>query len=221
MSNRSMRFSFALRGRRVAPEAGEVDGQGQDLRSFVLIEEQALGLVLAVVLLLGGTQGAQFCVPVGFQGISDEPVVGVDAQVAALGQLCLVASAFDLLPAQTVGFLGASLELFLDGERHLQGQRTDRLDQEVAGGHLIVRFAVHAPPLRWPPSAISANTLTSSMLSPASTSRGPPTGGGAAFGNAGLAQTAIQATSPLARNNARPRGVAGAQTPMAWARKTS
>src|SRR5215470_5927571 len=46
-------------------------------------------------------------VPVRLQGVGHQPVVGVDAQVASLGQLGLVAGALHLLVAEPVDLLGA------------------------------------------------------------------------------------------------------------------
>ena len=48
--------------------------------------------------LVVGDRGADFGqggVPVGFQGVGDEPVGGVDGQVAAAGQVGVVAGALD------------------------------------------------------------------------------------------------------------------------------
>jgi hypothetical protein len=51
------------------------------------------------VVVLGGAQGAQRVVPVCLQGVGDQPVVRVDGQVAAAGQLGAVAGAFDMAAA--------------------------------------------------------------------------------------------------------------------------
>ncbi len=59
---------------------------------------------------LGVAQGAQRGVPVGFEGVGDEPVGGVDGQVAAAGQVGVVAGALDVGGAQRVGLGGAVLE---------------------------------------------------------------------------------------------------------------
>ena len=65
-------------------------------------------------------QGAQRVVPVGFEGVGDEPVVGVDGEVAAAGQVGVVAGAFDVGGAQRVGFGGAGVQFGLDGEGDLE-----------------------------------------------------------------------------------------------------
>ena len=60
-------------------------------------------------------EGAQGGVPVGFEGAGDEAVGGVDGEVAAAGQVGVVAGAFDVGGAQRASFVGAVLELGLDG----------------------------------------------------------------------------------------------------------
>ncbi len=82
---------------RVPPEAGEVGGQGQDLGPLLLIEEKAVSLALAFIVFLSGREGAQLVVPLGFQGVRHQPMVGVDAEEAALGQFGFVASSLKLL----------------------------------------------------------------------------------------------------------------------------
>jgi Stage II sporulation protein E (SpoIIE) len=72
---------------------------------------------------LGLAEGAQRGIPVGFAGVGDEPVGGVDGEVAAAGQVGVVAGALDVGGAQRIGFVGTVLELGLDGEGGLGGQR--------------------------------------------------------------------------------------------------
>ena len=60
---------------------------------------------------LGVVEGAQGGVPVGFEGVGDEPVGGVDGEVAAAGQVGVVAGALDVGGAQRVGFGGAVLRV--------------------------------------------------------------------------------------------------------------
>ena len=84
----------------------------------------------AFVVLAGGLQGAQRVVPVGFEAVGDEPVVGVDGQVAATGQVGAVAGAFDVLAAQCVGFGGAGVELGLHGQGDLERVRGEGVEQQ-------------------------------------------------------------------------------------------
>ena len=86
----------------------------------------------ALVVVLGCLQRAQRVVPVGLEGVGDEPVVGVDGEVAAAGELGVVAGPLDVGAAQLVGFLGAGFELGLDAERDLEGERGDGVEQELA-----------------------------------------------------------------------------------------
>ena len=81
---------------------------------------------------LGVAQGAQGGVPVGFEGFGDEPVGGVDGEVAAAGQVGVVAGALDVGGAQGVGFGGAVLEFGGDGQGGFGGQRGELADQELA-----------------------------------------------------------------------------------------
>ena len=71
------------------------------------------GVLLAglVVGVLGVVERAQGGVPVGFEGAGDEPVGGVDGQVAAAGQVGVVLGALDVGGAQRVGLGGPVLEL--------------------------------------------------------------------------------------------------------------
>ena len=81
---------------------------------------------------LGVVEGAQRGVPVGFEGAGDEPVGGVDGQVTAAGQVGVVAGALDVRGAQRAGVGGSLLELGGDLEGGLDGQRRERVDQQLA-----------------------------------------------------------------------------------------
>ena len=68
----------------------------------------AAGLVVGFLRVVECAQGG---VPVGFEGAGDEPVGGVDGEVAAAGQVGVVLGALDVGGAQRVGFGGPVLEL--------------------------------------------------------------------------------------------------------------
>ena len=85
----------------------------------------------AFVVLARGLQGAQRVVPVGFEAVGDEPVVRVDGQVAAAGQVGAVAGAFDVPAAQCVGFGGAGVEFGLHGQGDLERVRGEGVEQQV------------------------------------------------------------------------------------------
>ena len=98
-----------MRLRSRAGVAGRTRARGSRWRvadlGLALVGERGVGGGgLAVVVVLGGLQGAQRVVPVGFEAVGDEPVVGVDGQVAAAGEVGAVAGAFDVGAAQLVGF---------------------------------------------------------------------------------------------------------------------
>ena len=65
--------------------------------------------------------------------------MGVDRQVAATGQVSLVAGAFHGSGADPVGLVGAGDELFGDGERGRKGQRGEGVDQQGADGGVDAR----------------------------------------------------------------------------------
>ena len=82
---------------------------------------------------LGVVEGAQRGVPVGFEGAGDEPVGGVDGEVAAAGRVGVVAGALDVGGARSAAGLGGSvLEFGGDLEGGLDGQRGEGGDEELA-----------------------------------------------------------------------------------------
>ena len=96
-------LAFAGGGGGVVPDRGQVGDQLAD-PGFLGVGELP-GVVLAGLLVgvLGLVEGAQRGVPVGFEGVGDEPVGGVDGEVAAAGQVGVVAGALDVGGAQGVG----------------------------------------------------------------------------------------------------------------------
>src|SRR5207344_3628237 len=80
---------------------------------------------------LGVVEGAQGGVPVGFEGFGDEPVGGVDGEVAAAGQVGVVAGALDVRGAQGVGLVRPVLQFGADGEGGLDGQRGEGVDEQL------------------------------------------------------------------------------------------
>ncbi len=115
-------LAFLLGGGGIGPHGGEVAGEGADA-GLVLVGQGGVRCGAGpLVVVLGGIEGAEGIVPVGLQRVGDQPVVGVDGQVAAAGELGVVAGAFDLGAAQLVGLVGAGFQLGLDGERDLQRQ---------------------------------------------------------------------------------------------------
>ena len=116
----------------VGPQFREVGGELADLGFARFGEVGVSGGGLAVVFVLGGLQRAQRVVPVGFEGVGDEPVVGVDGEVSATGELGVVAGSVDVGAAELIGLGGAAFELGLDGERDVERERSDGLEQQIA-----------------------------------------------------------------------------------------
>jgi len=106
-------FAVALLGVRVGPEGREICCQRTDSVLQIVAEDGRGGSAGAFVVLAGGVQGAERVVPVGFEAVGDQPVVGVDGQIAATCQVGAVAGAFDVSAAQCVGFGGAGVEFGL------------------------------------------------------------------------------------------------------------
>ena len=79
-------------------------------------------------------QGAERLVPVGFEVVGDEPVVGVDGEVAAAGELGAVTGPFNMAAAQRVRCVGACFELGLDGEGDFERERGDGVQQKLGDG---------------------------------------------------------------------------------------
>jgi hypothetical protein len=115
-------LALAGGGGGVVPDRGQVGGQLAD--PGLLGVGELPGVVLAGLLgcVPGLGEGAQRGVPVGFEGVGDEPVSGVNGQVAVAGQVGEVAGALDVRGAQCFGLVGAVLELGLDGEGGFDGQ---------------------------------------------------------------------------------------------------
>ncbi len=110
-------LAFPGWGGGVVPDAGQVGDQLADPGLLFLGELPGLLFAGFVVSGLGVVEGAQGGVPVGFEGVGDEPVGGVDGEVAAAGEVGVVAGALDVGGAQRVGFGGAVLEFGGDGGR--------------------------------------------------------------------------------------------------------
>jgi hypothetical protein len=126
-------FAFSLGGGGVGPQSREVGGQGADL-GLLLVVEGGVGLHGPVVGVLGVAELAQRVVPVGFEAVSDEPVVGIDRQVAAPGGLGAVAGPFDVGGTEPVGLGGAAGELVLDAQGDLERERGEGVEHERGDG---------------------------------------------------------------------------------------
>jgi hypothetical protein len=119
-------FAFALGSCGIVPEPGEVAGECHHLRALLVGEACVAVGACAVVVVLGFGEVAELLVPVGLERVGDEPVVGVDGEVAAAREGGLVAGALDVPEPQLVGSVGALLELGGDAERDLERERCER-----------------------------------------------------------------------------------------------
>ncbi len=114
-------LAFAHRGGGVVPDARQV---GDELADPGFLGVGGLPGVLSAGLVVGGlrvVERAEGGVPAGFEGVCDEPVGGVDGQVAAAGEVGVVAGAFDVGGAQCVGVGGSLLEFGGDLEGGFDG----------------------------------------------------------------------------------------------------
>ncbi len=75
----------------------------------LLIVQEHGGFPLALVVFLRRVEGAELVVPLCLEPCCHEAVVGIDAEIAPLGELHLVACSLHLLAAQPVGVLSPSL----------------------------------------------------------------------------------------------------------------
>ena len=124
-------LSFPLRSCRVFPKSGEVARERTDLRLAGLAQRLSRGLARPVVVVLRVGEFAQRVVPIRLQGVGYEPVVRVDAQVTPPSGLGMVMGAFDVATPQLIGLSSAGLDLGLDPEGDLEGERGDRLENEL------------------------------------------------------------------------------------------
>jgi hypothetical protein len=125
-------LALARRGGGVGPELGEVGGERADARLVLVGERGVRGGAGALVVVLGALGGAQRVVVVGFESVGDEPVGGIDGEVAAAGELGVLLGAVDVAVSELVGFVGARLELGLDGERDVERERRDGVQEQLA-----------------------------------------------------------------------------------------
>src|SRR5260370_62771 len=125
--------ALARGGAGVVPQGGQVLGERADLVALLLAGGGGGGGGLAVVV-AGGGQGAQGGVPAGFQGVGDEPVGGVDGEVAVPGGAGGLFGALDVGAAELVCAFGLGGQLVADGEGDLDGRRGECGQDQVADG---------------------------------------------------------------------------------------
>ena len=104
-----------------------------------LVQDGTIGLTLLLILLLGLGQRPQLVVPVRFESIRNQPILGIDLKKSLPSQVCLVAGTLDMLPAQVIRFVQTLLQLLLDRQGNLQGQRRERFHQQRADRRVDAR----------------------------------------------------------------------------------
>jgi transposase len=124
---------------RIAPELREVGGEREDLGALLGVNDLPIGDALPLVVLLRGGERAQALVPLGFQRVRHETVVRIDLHVTAAGEIRVVPGALNLFGAQAIGLVDATCELVLDGQRHLERDRSHRRDEQVADRFIDAR----------------------------------------------------------------------------------
>ena len=100
-----LRSRCGVRG--VVPQGGEVGCEGRDSRLVVVVEAGSVSADRRSYSSCACGQASQGVVPVGFEVVGHEAVVGVNGEVAAAGLLGVMAGSFDVLAAQGVGLGGA------------------------------------------------------------------------------------------------------------------
>ena len=77
-------------------------------------------------------QEAQLLIPLRFEGVGHESVVGIDPHEAEPREVHLVLRPLDVCPPERVGLVQPGLEFSLDAEGDLEGYGIDRVDDEGA-----------------------------------------------------------------------------------------
>jgi hypothetical protein len=112
-------FSLPRFHRRIIPYSREVGGQRQELLASLGIDPQSLLLCLLLVLFLRLGQGTELVIPLRFQAIGNETIIGVDLHVATASEFSLVLCPHYVTPPQRVGFGNPCLNFLLNGEGNL------------------------------------------------------------------------------------------------------
>ena len=112
MSRRTIRLRSRCGVAGSAHRAGKSAARRGPVHALLLGDGVGVGAGVLVVV-VGGLQGTERVVPVGLEAVGDEPVVRVDGEVAAAGEVGAVAGAFDVVACAAVGLGGAGVELAL------------------------------------------------------------------------------------------------------------
>jgi transposase len=129
---------------RILPEPRQLLGKVENASASLRTE--SFGLLFAAALVLFRRIGvpAQFVVPIRFERICDEAVIGIDLHVSPPRKLGLVAHSFDMLAPRGICLASPRLKLALDFQSdsqrhrrcHLDHQRGNRRIDDLAGHRL-------------------------------------------------------------------------------------
>ena len=129
-------LAVAVGGRGRRPDAAEVGAERQQLLALVLGERPRALLLAQRELGLGLGELCERVLPVALQAAGDEPVLGLDLAIAALGPLGLVLGALDLQPPLLQRRVVVLLERLGRLQRGLHAGRRQRGEQR-AGDRLV------------------------------------------------------------------------------------
>jgi hypothetical protein len=121
--------ALALARRRpwIVPHPRQVRDQRLNLLAILGPQLGAVRLGGACVVLLQRRDPRELLIPLLFEGIGDQPVLGTDEHELALRELRLLPRALDLGPAEPID-LGLALAQFVeDLQGHIEGRRRHRL----------------------------------------------------------------------------------------------
>ena len=127
-----MRFALAHIDARVVPNPRKLLGEIQDAAPHLSVERSRFVWAASFIILDDVGMKTQLFVPLSFERVGDETVIGVDLHVASPREFGIIAHPLDMLAAQGIGLGGARLEFALNREADLQGHRRHQLEQKRA-----------------------------------------------------------------------------------------
>ena len=134
-------FTLACFGEWIVPHARKIMSEREDAFTRLFAEQSLVGLVLTVLLLCKSLQMAQGLIPLGFERIGHQSVIGIAFEKSPAFEFGLVAGAFDVLLTKCIGLLDTSGDLLLDGEGHLDRRRCHGFEQQRTDGGIDLAAA--------------------------------------------------------------------------------
>ena len=132
-------LAFSVWGIGIAPKLLEVHRHGDEPLVDGGVEDELIALLDTLALLAGIGQYAELVVPIAFEHVGDEAIVGVDQHKAALGEIGVGLGALDRAAPQPVCLFVARLDLPAHFERQFDGQvngylLAEKMEKRLAGG---------------------------------------------------------------------------------------